>query len=33
MRRRFTPEQKAAIQRRHLVDKVAVSRLCDEDNL
>ena len=29
-RRRFTPEQKAAILRRHLVDKVAVSDLCDE---
>ena len=26
----FTPEQKAAIVRRHLVDKVAVSDLCDE---
>lgn len=29
-RRHFTPEQKAAIVRRHLVDKVAVSDLCDE---
>jgi transposase-like protein len=33
IRRRFTPEQKAAILRRHLVDKVAVSRLCDEYKL
>src|SRR5688572_26728390 len=29
-RRHFSPEQKAAIVRRHLVDKVAVSDLCDE---
>lgn len=29
-RRRFTPEQKATILRRHLVDKVAISDLCDE---
>lgn len=29
-RRRFTSEQKAAILRRHLVDKVPVSDLCDE---
>src|SRR5688572_33050756 len=29
-RRHFTAEQKAAIVRRHLVDKVAVSDLCDE---
>jgi transposase-like protein len=29
-RRRFTVEQKVAILRRHLVDKVAVSDLCDE---
>lgn len=29
-RRRFTPEQKAAVLRRHLVDKAAVSDLCDE---
>ena len=29
-RRRFTPEKKAAILRRHLVDKVPVSDLCDE---
>lgn len=29
-RRRFTTEQKVAILRRHLVDKVAISDLCDE---
>lgn len=29
-RRRFTTEQKVSILRRHLVDKVAVSDLCDE---
>jgi transposase len=29
-RRRFTPDQKAAIVRRHLVDKVPISDLCDE---
>ncbi len=29
-RRHFTPEEKATILRRHLVDKVAVSDLCDE---
>ena len=29
-RRHYTPEQKAAIVRRHLVDKVAISDLCDE---
>ena len=29
-RRSFTPEQKAAIVRRHLADKVPVSDLCDE---
>lgn len=29
-RRHFTAEQKAAIVRRHLVDKVPVSDLCDE---
>lgn len=32
-RRRFSPEQKAAIVRRHLVDKVPVSDLCDEYKL
>lgn len=29
-RRNFTAEEKATILRRHLVDKVAVSDLCDE---
>ena len=29
-RRRFTSEEKAAIVRRHLVDRVPVSDLCDE---
>ena len=29
-RRKFTPEDKAAILRRHLADKVPVSDLCDE---
>ena len=29
-RRRFSPEQKAAILRRHMIDKVPVSDLCDE---
>jgi hypothetical protein len=29
-RRQFTPDEKATILRRHLVDKVAVSDLCDE---
>lgn len=29
-RRHFTAEQKTAILRRHLIDKVAVSDLCDE---
>jgi transposase-like protein len=29
-RRKFTAEQKAAVVRRHLVDKVPVSNLCDE---
>lgn len=29
-RRQFTPEDKAVILRRHLVDKVPVSDLCDE---
>ena len=29
-RRRFTPEDKATILRRHLADKVPVSDLCDE---
>lgn len=29
-RRSFTPQQKAGIVRRHLVDKIPVSDLCDE---
>lgn len=29
-RRRHTPEQKAALLKRHLVDKVPVSQLCNE---
>jgi transposase-like protein len=32
-RRSSTSEQKAAILRRHLTDKVPVSDLCDEYNL
>ena len=32
-RRHHSPEQKAAILRRHLVDKVPVSDLCDEYKL
>lgn len=32
-RRPFTPEQKAQLLRRHLVDKVPVSQLCDEHKL
>ena len=32
-RRSYTPEQKAAILRRHLVDKIPVSDLCDEYKL
>ena len=32
-RRYFTAEQKAAILKRHLVDKVSVSDLCDEYQL
>ena len=29
-RRRFSPEEKVRILRRHLLDKVPVSDLCDE---
>ena len=29
-RKNYTPEEKVAILKRHLVDKVAVSELCDE---
>lgn len=32
-RRQFTTEQKAAILRRHFVDKVPVSQLCEENEL
>ena len=32
-RRHFTPEEKATILRRHLVDKVPVSTLCDEHQI
>lgn len=32
-RRRFTPEQKAAIVREHLVDHVAISDLCDKHSI
>jgi transposase len=32
-RRQFTAEQKAAILKRHLMDKVSVSDLCDEYQL
>jgi transposase-like protein len=32
-RRSFTAEQKAAILRRHHVDKVSVSQLCEEEDL
>ena len=32
-RRTFTAEQKAAILRRHFVDKVAVSQLCEENDI
>ena len=32
-RRKFTTEQKVAILRRHLVDKVPISQLCEEYKL
>ena len=32
-RRRYTPEEKVAIIRKHLLDGVAVSDLCDEHQL
>lgn len=32
-RRRFTPEEKASILRKHLVEKVPVSDLCDQHGL
>ena len=33
MRRKYTPEEKIFILKRHLVDKVSVSDLCDEYTL
>jgi len=30
IRRKFSPEEKATILRRHLVDKIPISDLCDE---
>ncbi|MEO1333956.1 MAG: transposase [Myxococcota bacterium] len=32
-RRKFTPEEKATILRRHLADKISVADLCDEYKL
>lgn len=32
-RRSFTPDEKVAVLKRHLVDRVAVSDLCDEYSL
>ena len=32
-RRSYTPEQKAAILKRHLVDKVPVSDVCEENKI
>jgi len=32
-RRHYTPEQKAALLQRHLVDKVPVSEICNEEKL
>lgn len=32
-RRHFTPEQKADLLRRHIVDKVPVSEICNEHHL
>jgi len=32
-RRRFSPQQKAAIVREHLVDRVAVSDVCDKHDI
>jgi transposase-like protein len=32
-RRKYTTEQKVAILRRHLVDKVPISQLCEEYKL
>ena len=32
-RRHYTPEQKAALLQRHLVDKIPVSEICNEEKL
>jgi transposase-like protein len=32
-RKHYTPEEKVAILRRHLLDKVPISELCDKDGL
>lgn len=32
-RRHYTPEQKAALLQRHLVDKIPVSDICNEEEL
>jgi len=32
-RRRFTPQQKAAVVREHLIDRVPVSDLCDKHSI
>ena len=32
-RRRFTGQEKVGVIKRHLVDKIAVSELCDEQGL
>jgi len=32
-RRHYTPEQKAALLQRHIVDKVPVSEICNEEKL
>ena len=32
-RRHYTPEQKAALLRRHVMDKVPVSEICNEEKL
>jgi transposase len=32
-RRRFTPEQKAAVVREHLIDRMPVSDLCDKHGI
>jgi len=32
-RRYYTPEQKAALLQRHIVDKVAISEICNDEKL